>query len=817
MRLTVLLMSAAVLFTVAPRVGARDDAETPKEPDPEEQKVVAAGLSADGPALVEFFRQRARLDADTTLMESLTRDLGDDDPKVRTYAATSLVQRGPAALPLLRRAINDIGDPERAARARQCVQWIEGSDASALVSAAAQLLARKNPPGAAAALLAYLPAAEDDQVIDELTAALTTLAYPADKPNAALLKALEDASPLRRAVAATALCHKGRPEQQAAVRKLLSDPKPLVRLRAALALAGVDDVEAVPVLIDLLGELPPGPRQQAEEALNGLAGDWAPNPSLKGEDDVARRIRRDAWAAWWKQTDGPALLAEFRRRTLVPSDRDRVAALIKKLGDDDFDERQRAVAELVAFGPLAAPQLREAARDADAERAGRARDCLHQLAAKDDKKLPAAAPRLLALRKPEGAAETLLEYLPFAEDENLRSEVEGALAGLAVRDGRAEPAVVKALQADNATLRAAAGEALLKAEAPGAREAVRPLLRDGDAAVRVRAALALAAARDKGAVPVLIDALADEPSPWTEEAQEVLLRLAGDKAPKLEAAADAAARKKQRDAWADWWKDAAASADLAVLAENDGRRMLGYTLLVEANQGRGGIGRVTELGPDRKPRWQIDNLQFPVDAYVLGGRRVLVAEYNGRRVTERDLKGNIVWQKDGLQGQIVNAQRLANGNTFIALMNQLMEVDREGKTVYSRPAPGGLIAAYKGRDGVTTCLTNTGQCQRLGPDGKELKSFPSGRGPAWTSGIDVLPNGHVLIAQPDQEMVTEMDTDGNTVWTAKAPGITTATHLPDGHTLVASYTNNSVQELDHSGKVVWEYKNEMGVFRARRR
>ena len=41
-------------------------------------------------------------------------------------------------------------------------------------------------------------------------------------------------------------------------------------------------------------------------------------------------------------------------------------------------------------------------------------------------------------------------------------------------------------------------------------------------------------------------------------------------------------------------------------------------------------------------RWAVEGLRFAVDAYVLGGNRTLVAEHNGNRVTERDLKGSIV-------------------------------------------------------------------------------------------------------------------------------------------------------------------------------
>src|SRR6516165_7664709 len=62
----------------------------------------------------------------------------------------------------------------------------------------------------------------------------------------------------------------------------------------------------------------------------------------------------------------------------------------------------------------------------------------------------------------------------------------------------------------------------------------RDLLKDPSAAVRLRAALALAEAGDAEAVPVLIDLLADLSAEQRRPVEEVLTRLAGQWAPVLE-------------------------------------------------------------------------------------------------------------------------------------------------------------------------------------------------------------------------------------------------------------------------------------------
>jgi HEAT repeat protein len=777
----------------------------------DEQLLVAAGLSADGPALLEFFHARARLDTDREKLLALARQLGDPDSKARDRAAAELIGRGPVAVPALRHAVNDLNNPAAAERARKCLEAVEGKNAAGLPAAAARVVAAKKPAGAAAALLAYLPFADDETVVQEVSAALATLAFPDGKPEPVLLKALDDPVPVRRAVAGAALCRKEPPGPPPAVRALLQDPKTVVRQRVALALLERQDLDAVSVLIDLLGELSSDQRRPVEDALQQLAGEWAPTPPLQGDDAVSRRIRRDAWAGWWRNTDGPALLAEFRKRTLGPDDLARLLALLKALDADTPAARQKAAGELVTFGPFAVGLLREASKGAAGEKQRLLDEALRLIALKEPTPLPPAAARLVALRKPAGAAEALLAYLPFAEDEGMAVELQAALGVLAARDGKADPALVRALDDPLPARRTAAAEALSRVAGPDERPALRKLLRDADATVRLRVALALTSVKDKDAVPVLIDLLAELPAGQEWQAQEPLFLLAGDKAPKDAPGADAESRKKYRDAWAAWWKENEAKVDLAQL--DAPTRLLGYTLLVLVNNNS--VGRVVELGRDGKPRWQIDNLQYPVDAWMLGHNRVLVGEWNGRRVSERDLKGNILWEKNNLPGQVTNCQRLANGNTFIATDTGVLEVDRGGKVVFSHNVS--LIAGYKSGNGVITCLTNDGRCLRLDASGKEIKSFPSGRGPSWTSGIDVLPNGNVLVSQTDQNRVAELNAEGKTVWQANAPGITTATRLPNGHTLVASHNMSSVTELDRSGKVVWEHKEQLHVFRARRR
>src|SRR5205807_1192190 len=100
-------------------------------------------------------------------------------------------------------------------------------------------------------------------------------------------------------------------------------------------LADLREQDAVPVLIALLTELRQAEAGQAESFLRDLAGGEAPKTSL-GSTDLSRKKCRLAWETWWRKADGRPLLERFRRATPSEADREKVQALISRMGDDDF-------------------------------------------------------------------------------------------------------------------------------------------------------------------------------------------------------------------------------------------------------------------------------------------------------------------------------------------------------------------------------------------------------------------------------------------------------------------------------------------------
>ena len=509
-------------------------------------------------------------------------------------------------------------------------------------------------------------------------------------------------------------------------------------------------------------------------------------------------------------TDGPGLLDYFRKRTLSDAGLARINEMVRQLGDDEFEVRERASEGLVALGMAARAALRAALKDPDLEIRRRARECLDKIdsGVETALRVNAAAVRVLARLRPAGTAGVLLDYLPSAEDESIAEEARRALTTLAVRAGKVEPVLVAALKDRLAVKRAAAAVALCRARATAHLPAIRKLLADPDPSVRFGVALALAEAREKEAVPVLI-ALLDRLGPRNYgRVEEMLCRLARDKAVPVPARSDEKGRLEQRQAWQAWWKEHGASVERDRVGEV--ARTLGYTVVVLLDE-----GVVIELDGANRPRWQISGLEKPLDVQRLPGDRVLVAEFAANRVTERTSKGEVVWEKK-VAGPLV-AQRLRNGNTFIATREALLEVDRAGKevSVLSRALGDFIMRARKLPNGDVALVTQLGTARfiRLDSSGKELKSFGVEVG---TSGgrIDVTPAGHVLVPEAKNNRVVERDANGKVVREIPVAEPIAAVYLPNGHLLVTSMSQKRAVELDRSGKEVWEYKRTTRVTRA---
>jgi HEAT repeat protein len=527
-----------------------------------------------------------------------------------------------------------------------------------------------------------------------------------------------------------------------------------------------------------------------------------------GEADA--RLLREAHVS----ADDTSLLEFFKKRTLTNADRVELQRLIRLLGSESFEERERASHTLLSRGPLALRFLQEALRDPDPEIVRRADRCISEIEQGPGASLPAAAARTLARRHPPEAMAALLEYVPFADDDTVEEEVLGALVSLAAQQEKNEAVLARALHDALTARRGAAAYVLGRSKDERDRAAVRPALKDTSAKVRFRAAQALIAAHEKEAVAALVDLLPSAPDDLAWQAEEILFRLAGEQAPQISSGdGSAPARQKQRDAWAAWWREHANTTDLARLEQEE--PYLGLTVIAQMN-----TGKVWEIGRDGKPRWTLDKLQGPIDAQVLRGERVLVAEYQGSRVTERDFQGHVLWEKTLTSNPLV-CQRMPNGNTFIATYDKVLEVTRDGREVYSHHPRGGagvarIYGAQKLRNGHIVTVTLDGSVHEMdAATGKDVKSFTIGVPGCY--GIEGLPSGRYLVANYNQGQVLELSPEGKILWECKVAGAYHATRLANGNTLVSSHSGQRVVEVNREGQTVWEQPAGNNVWRVHRR
>lgn len=745
-------------------------AQTPLELD--EQMLKAAGIATDDKGLLEFFRSRSLKDADRPAIEELVRQLGSEIYKERELAQKDLLARGPIVLPFLKAGLPD-ATLEKVRRIETVMKKIEGMMGPEQPTAAARLLVARNVPGSAEALLNFLPYANEEFVEEEVLGSLSSLAVRGGKIDPAVAAALKDKLAARRGAAVFALGRNGDLAQRALVRQFLADGDPFVEGRAALSLTG----------------------KRGPQALrDNLANDQklVESHGIKAED--------------------ASLLEFLKKRTLGREDQDRLRNFIRDLGDPSYKIRATAHHLLVKEGTPALAFLIPALEHDNAEVARRAFLCMEEIKRGPGPALPIAVVRLLArppLNKtisPSPAIRALIDFVPFAEEETVEEEVHASLTLLAAREVKIDPALTEALSDAMSARRATAALVLGRVGIQEHQATLRKLLGDSSTSVRLRAAQGLLAARDASAVAPLIALVNDLPPAGLWQVEEMLQRLAGDKAP-TEILGDVtpAAREKFVKAWGKWWTDHGASVDLARLV--DGEHHLGLITVTEYDSPVGlPGGQVWEAGRDLRPRFTLKGVMGVMDAQVLSNGRILLAENSSNRVTERDTAGNIKWEFR-TPGNPVRVQRLANGNTFIAMYNSVMEVTPDLKVLYNlnRGPTFYIFSASKLRNGNVLAMNAQGVIMEFDPlTNKDVKT-PLNLGPAggWCS-AEALPNGNYLVATMNNSLVREVDPSGKAVMTISYGGVFRATRLPSGHILVASMTTRNVAEFDRGGTKRWE-------------
>ncbi len=500
--------------------------------------------------------------------------------------------------------------------------------------------------------------------------------------------------------------------------------------------------------------------------------------------------------------DGPSLVEHLKRRTPDPATITRIRQTLAVLSDDRFEKREAATLELVKLGPICRSFLIEAARDPDFEVADRARHCLAKIKEWHSETILGAVVRRLVAGRPQGAEQALLRYLPSAEDVGCADEVRDGLLALAKSPVTAG-AIKAALGDDEPAIRLAAALALLGSSDDAT--AVSRLLRDPNRDVRLGLALAsLKGPFSETSISVLLELMPDATHAEGCAIEDALYEVAGDTGPPAQVwPSNAQGRTVRRNQWTGW-----------VASRKPARNVGIRTLVVLLDK-----ELIQDLDSLSEPIHELTDLQFPLDAEPLSGGRVLVAEHAGNKVTLRNMKNQVLWEK-AIEMPLV-AQHLGRGRILVATAESLIEFDSAGKEVRRQEFPNEkIMKCHRLANGETGIILQdpTGEQSRflrLDRYRRPLGSIPV---KVKTSGgrIDWQANGHVLVPELEAQRVVEYDTTGKVVWEAAAELPVFAAWLPNGNVMVTSRNENGALEMDRTGKKIWSYKIGTRVTRALR-
>lgn len=282
--------------------------------DPDEEFLVDAKVAVDGKSLIQFLETHSPTDLDPQNVEPLIRNLAAPSFENREKATKDLLRMGLPALAPLREALRQ-QDAELIRRAEQCVAKLERDPTWRFYPPVVRLLVKRKAEGATEALLRFLPYAVGEDLQEEIWYGLDALALKDGAVRPALIAALKDASPVRRAVAACILGRLGDARQKDMVRKLLADPNPIVRLRAAQGLLAAKEKTGIPVLVDLLTAPSVEIAWQAEELLRWVAGEGAPDTVVGAKNGLGCR---KAWGKWWETHQSDLDFADIEKRPSRP-------------------------------------------------------------------------------------------------------------------------------------------------------------------------------------------------------------------------------------------------------------------------------------------------------------------------------------------------------------------------------------------------------------------------------------------------------------------------------------------------------------------
>jgi len=558
-------------------------------------------------------------------------------------------------------------------------------------------------------------------------------------------------------------------------------------------------------------------------------------PTLGADQETQDKTALEAVGLKGDNFEG--MLAYLKSRTLTDGDLTKIAGLIKKLGDEDFESRTAATVALEKLGPPAIAPLKTAAKDdtANPEAQYRSREVLKRMEKVPHAEIAAACVRALARAKKPTTVPVLLAYLPTSDNGAVADAIRETLAAYAVVDGKPSPLLLEALTDANPVRRGAVGVALLgdgsnaevlKAVLPKVLAAAK-VEKDPTAKFAMTFAVLLTG-RDKAAMPLVLDLLPGMSRAQVWQVEDLLVQLAGKDAPKARCIqGNKDSFVKAQKAWSDWWEKAGGKMDLAKVSLAS--RIQGRLLVLTHNYQFGAVGMLIEYGADEQERNRLTGIGFPMDVAFTPDGRLWTADQNTSSIVERDMTGKQISTRQILidmpgggrmGGQPQGVDIMPDGGVMAVCRNALVVYNKKGDVTVKYVRPNN--ANFGNHDITGAVRMSTGEyavfVQNQGPQGQKPEIiFLDKEGkpiekkvvnvPTASYQGSIIESGDGRVTVTEQNQVAEYDIKtGKAVWTKTGlNNPRSLQRLPNGNTLVLYSYPGTVVELTPEGETAWTF------------
>lgn len=750
----------------------------------------AGFTSPENISAIIFLENRAGLPPTKEDLDTWIRELADSAPNTRQKACQKLVNAGDYSIWHLENLKNNATDSANSKNARECLDLILGNQATRLVEISLRLASQDSQSRAGLAILGYAPYAPNDQILEETSAALKNWAGQSEHAKEILSGAISQSHPRKRAMAGALLIQKKWASDEQ-ILKLLADSSEQVSSMATLALLKQMDKRAIPQALKAFETATPENAKRIEDTLMAIAGEWSVQGPLP-TDQLSQKIRQSIWEAWWKNIQSRDLLAPVRLATISPEKTITIRSMVSKMISEGTELTKPSLENL---SPAEAGFLLNLANNSKKVESATAKVIgeLEKIARKQE--VTTALIQLIELSQPEDAANTLIQYASSCPDEETLEQLKSVLN----KDPKKTIACERVLKNNNSpeSSKAFALE-LISPESEPFRE-IQAKIHEKSAVLKIAYAKVMFPKEPYECAKLILETCKELPNlkaswlmNWMAGQIENTTTEINTESPEETV--------KTIERLGTWFE---ANKGKIQLIKSSSSRLLNPILLVENMNPEKKSGRVLLLGGKGGVVWEIINLNSPNDAKFNQGR-VLISEAGNNRVTERDIRGNILWEK-----QIQNpfyVQKTSNGNIFIAARNEIVELDSKGKEIFKHSVSGQtILAARKSGPTEYQVLQYSGNLAKINSKGSELSKviipFPTNFG---LNGATLLADGKILVSIPTINKIMEFSDRGNLLheYDSTAPGI--ATRNMDGTILTSNLQANKLVKIRRDGKVLWE-------------